>query len=175
MLRPIFTLLLATASLSAQVSYDRLLHAADTPQNWLNYSGSFLSQRYSTLDQITPGNVKNLEQQVDFSGALAGEIRSYAAGGGWHPVYGTGSQRYRRDGRRDRTHFLDLLLQPGAASAPVLRAGESRTCDSGRHLVHGNHRRAHRRGRCKERASAVEHARSRIPRRATPSPSRRWW
>jgi alcohol dehydrogenase (cytochrome c) len=66
MFRPIFTLLLAAASLSAQVSFDRLLHTSDTPQDWLNYSGGFLSQRYSALDQVTPGNVKNLEQKWIF-------------------------------------------------------------------------------------------------------------
>ena len=67
MLRPTFALFLAAASLSAQVSFDRLLHtAADTPQDWLNYSGGYLSQRYSALDQVTPGNVKNLEQKWIF-------------------------------------------------------------------------------------------------------------
>ncbi len=66
MLRPLFVLLLAASSLAAQVSFDRLLHAADTPQDWLNYSGGFLSQRYSALSQITPGNVQNLEQKWIF-------------------------------------------------------------------------------------------------------------
>src|SRR5580700_91236 len=66
MLRPLFALLLAAVSLPAQVSFDRLLHAGDTPQDWLNYSGGFLSQRYSALSQITPDNVKNLEQKWVF-------------------------------------------------------------------------------------------------------------
>jgi alcohol dehydrogenase (cytochrome c) len=66
MLRPLFALLLAASSLAAQVSFDRLLHAADTPQDWLNYSGGFLSQRYSELSQITPANVGNLEQKWIF-------------------------------------------------------------------------------------------------------------
>ena len=66
MFRPTFVLLLAAASLSAQVSFDRLLHASDTPQDWLTYSGSYFSQRYSPLDQVTPGNVKNLEQKWIF-------------------------------------------------------------------------------------------------------------
>jgi alcohol dehydrogenase (cytochrome c) len=66
MIRPTFFLILAAASLSAQVSPDRLLHASDTPQDWLTYSGSYLSQRYSALDQITPGNVGNLEQKWIF-------------------------------------------------------------------------------------------------------------
>jgi alcohol dehydrogenase (cytochrome c) len=66
MIRSIFALMLAAASLSAQVSFDRLLHANATPQDWLTYSGSFLSQRYSALDQVTPDNVKNLEQKWIF-------------------------------------------------------------------------------------------------------------
>ena len=50
------------ASLStAQVTWDRLLHADKEPQNWLTYSGTVSSQRYSLLDQITPANAKNLE------------------------------------------------------------------------------------------------------------------
>jgi len=45
----------------AQVTNERLLHASDEPQNWLTYSGSYASQRYSQLKQIDPANVKNLE------------------------------------------------------------------------------------------------------------------
>ena len=44
-----------------QVSLDRLLHPEREPQNWLTYSGSYSSQRYSSLDQITPANARNLE------------------------------------------------------------------------------------------------------------------
>jgi alcohol dehydrogenase (cytochrome c) len=54
------------ASLHAQVSFERLLRADREPQNWLTYSGTFLSQRYSQLAQITPDNVKNLEPQWVF-------------------------------------------------------------------------------------------------------------
>jgi alcohol dehydrogenase (cytochrome c) len=65
MVRPLLLILLA-GSLSAQVPYDRLLHAEREPQNWLTYNGSFLSQRHSALTQITPANVKNLELQWIF-------------------------------------------------------------------------------------------------------------
>jgi alcohol dehydrogenase (cytochrome c) len=54
-------LLLAAAGLPAQVTFDRILHAANEPRNWLTYSGSYGSQHYSLLNQITPANVKNLE------------------------------------------------------------------------------------------------------------------
>jgi alcohol dehydrogenase (cytochrome c) len=53
--------LLIPFSLCAQVTSDRLLHAADEPQNWLTYSGSYASQRYSSLQQVDAANVKNLE------------------------------------------------------------------------------------------------------------------
>src|SRR5689334_6505633 len=43
------------------VSFDRLLKANQEPQNWLVYSGSFMSQRYSPLNQITPANAKDLQ------------------------------------------------------------------------------------------------------------------
>src|SRR5579872_357933 len=48
-------------SLSAQVTFDRLVNAPKEPQNWLTYSGNLMSQRYTPLDQVTPQNVKNLE------------------------------------------------------------------------------------------------------------------
>ncbi|MGD1095967.1 MAG: PQQ-dependent dehydrogenase, methanol/ethanol family [Bryobacteraceae bacterium] len=55
-----------TASLWGQVSFDRILKAGQEPQNWLTYSGNVNSQRYSTLAQITPDNVKNLQLQWIF-------------------------------------------------------------------------------------------------------------
>ena len=56
----------AAATLPAQITPERLLNAAKEPQNWLMYSGTYNSQRYSTLSQITPANVKNLELQWIF-------------------------------------------------------------------------------------------------------------
>ena len=43
------------------VTWERLLAAADEPQNWLMYSGTFDSKRYSGLDQVHAGNVGSLE------------------------------------------------------------------------------------------------------------------
>jgi alcohol dehydrogenase (cytochrome c) len=56
-------LLLASYDLRGQVSSDRLVRAAAEARNWLTYSGTYESQRYSRLAQITPANVTNLEQQ----------------------------------------------------------------------------------------------------------------
>ena len=43
------------------MTFERLLNAAAEPQNWLSYSGSYLSQRHSALKQIRPSNVGELE------------------------------------------------------------------------------------------------------------------
>src|SRR5262245_30866178 len=56
-----FILAVLTSTLSAQVSFDRLLNADKEPQNWLTYSGSYSSWRYITLNQITSANAKDLQ------------------------------------------------------------------------------------------------------------------
>ena len=53
-------LMTLVAGLYAQVTYDRILHSQDEPQNWLTYSGNYGSWRYSKLDQVHAGNVANL-------------------------------------------------------------------------------------------------------------------
>ena len=42
------------------ISTERIRYAEREPQNWLTYSGSYFSQRYSALTQITRDNVKSL-------------------------------------------------------------------------------------------------------------------
>jgi alcohol dehydrogenase (cytochrome c) len=43
------------------VTWERLVNAADEPENWLMYSGTLDSQRFSGLDQINTSNVSGLE------------------------------------------------------------------------------------------------------------------
>jgi alcohol dehydrogenase (cytochrome c) len=52
---------LAECAAHGQVTFERLLNAQAEPQNWLTYSGSYLSQRHTPLRQIRPGNVRDLE------------------------------------------------------------------------------------------------------------------
>src|SRR5688572_6909289 len=61
--RVLLFIALTAGALQAQVSFERILRADQEPQNWLTYSGSFMSQRHSPLTQITTENVKNLELQ----------------------------------------------------------------------------------------------------------------
>ena len=45
---------------AVNVPFDRLLKATSEPQNWLTYSGSYMSQRHSGLTQVTADNAKDL-------------------------------------------------------------------------------------------------------------------
>ncbi len=49
------------------VTWERLVNAADEPYNWLMYSGTLDSQRYSRLDQIDSHNVAALELKWAYS------------------------------------------------------------------------------------------------------------
>jgi|GraSoiStandDraft_10_1057309.scaffolds.fasta_scaffold26889_1 alcohol dehydrogenase (cytochrome c) len=57
---------------SPDVPYQRLVNAAREPQNWFSYSGSYMSQRHSGLDQINPSNAKNLEQKWMYQSGVSG-------------------------------------------------------------------------------------------------------
>jgi alcohol dehydrogenase (cytochrome c) len=59
--RLLLLLLVLSGSMWAQVTPQKILNADKEPQNWLTYSGGYMSQRYSKLAQITPENVKNME------------------------------------------------------------------------------------------------------------------
>jgi alcohol dehydrogenase (cytochrome c) len=60
-LGPFALAVLAPLVARADVSYERLLRAGSEPQNWLTYSGSYASQRHSTLREIKPSNAASLE------------------------------------------------------------------------------------------------------------------
>jgi len=53
--------LLFAASLAGQVTYERILHASDTPGNWLTYSGTYSGHRFSNLKQINRANASQLK------------------------------------------------------------------------------------------------------------------
>jgi len=58
------------------VSYERLLNADRTPQDWLMYGGNFASQRYSRLKQIDRTNVQNLKAAWIYQPAQPGMIEA---------------------------------------------------------------------------------------------------
>src|SRR5579863_6832974 len=50
------------------VTYERLLKADQEPGNWLMYSHTYNGWRFSRLNQINTGNVKNLQVKWLFQG-----------------------------------------------------------------------------------------------------------
>lgn len=60
------------AQVTPDVSYERLLAANKEARNWLTYSGTYFSQRYSLLDQIKPSNVASLEQRWVYQTSVFG-------------------------------------------------------------------------------------------------------
>jgi glucose dehydrogenase len=75
-LRPICILILALAialpGFAQEPSWQRLINSDKEPQNWLSYGGNYAAHRYSSLNQITPANVKNLAPAWMFP---TGEVR----------------------------------------------------------------------------------------------------
>ena len=60
-LRVLALAIAAVASMEAQVTFERLLHADREPQNWMTFGGTYSGRHYSLLTQITPDNAKDLE------------------------------------------------------------------------------------------------------------------
>jgi alcohol dehydrogenase (cytochrome c) len=69
--------LLALASCPAvavgQVTFDRLTHASQEPQNWLTYSGGYFAHRFSPLDQINVKNGRSLAASWVYQTGAPGE------------------------------------------------------------------------------------------------------
>ena len=106
---------------SAQVTYDRMLRAASEPQNWLTYGGSYTSQRYSLLDQITPANVENLELKWVLQNQVFGAWQSTPLVVDGIMYVTQRPERRARARREDRPGLLALPLHAVARRARLLR------------------------------------------------------
>lgn len=69
-------LLAASTGVSSPVSYERLLSAANEPENWLTYSGRYSAWRYSALGQITTRTASKLAMQWAFQVADLGQFET---------------------------------------------------------------------------------------------------
>ncbi len=113
------------ASLNAQVTFDRLVRASQEPHNWLSYSGGYFSQRYTELAQITPDNVKNLESAWIYQltsrepTSTRFEVTPVVVDGIMYIVQPP-NDIIALDAVTGPS-VLDVLVQPVAAVAPVLR------------------------------------------------------
>jgi alcohol dehydrogenase (cytochrome c) len=69
-------LLLTGTTACPQVTYERLRTASREPQNWLTYSGTYASWRYSTLDQISTSNASRLSLEWAFQVGDLGQFET---------------------------------------------------------------------------------------------------
>ncbi|MFL5462105.1 MAG: PQQ-dependent dehydrogenase, methanol/ethanol family [Gemmatimonadales bacterium] len=64
-----------------QVTAQRIAAARNEPQNWLTYHGSYYAQRFSPLDQINAGNIKDLRVAWIFQSGVIGLVANPATYG----------------------------------------------------------------------------------------------
>jgi alcohol dehydrogenase (cytochrome c) len=68
----------AAPPVARRVTAERIANAASEPQNWLTYHGGYAGQRFSSLDQINAGNVKNLRVAWIFQNGVIGLVANPA-------------------------------------------------------------------------------------------------
>jgi len=113
----------ASSPADAQVTEQRLVNSAKEPQNWLNYSGGYFSQRHSTLNQITPANVKNLELKWIHQTRLTGtwQATPLVVDGvmyitGWNEIFALDATTGRQLWTYSEPHTEGLLGDAGSGS-----------------------------------------------------------
>jgi alcohol dehydrogenase (cytochrome c) len=128
LLMPALLVSTCLTAVAADVTSERLLNADKEPQNWLMVNKDYSSHRYSELDQINKGNVKNLH--VAFTVALGG-----VEGSGFNPLGGHQSTPlvndgfmyvvdawgavYRIDVRDPATARVTWMMDPGTNKADM--------------------------------------------------------
>src|SRR4051812_21896207 len=63
----------AEALAQVNVPFERIRASASEPGNWLTHGGDYSGHRYSTLDQLTPANVKDLKPAWVYQARDAGK------------------------------------------------------------------------------------------------------
>ena len=126
------------SSALAQVTWERLIKSASEPHNWLTYSGSTMSQRHSTLDQVTPANIERLEQKWVFQAESLQKFETTPlVVDGIMYLTQPSNDVVALDAKTGRIFWMYRYKQFSGREALLWR-GESRAGDSGRHAVHGD-------------------------------------
>jgi len=60
----------------AQVTFERLVHSAQEPQNWMTYSGDYAGKRFSALDQINLANAHTLVAKWVYQTGATGKLET---------------------------------------------------------------------------------------------------
>src|SRR5712664_259059 len=76
LLSSVFFAVNATGNACAQVTFKRLLHSSEEPQNWLTYSGDYAGRRFSALDEVKTANVRSLVVKWVFQTGATGKFET---------------------------------------------------------------------------------------------------
>jgi alcohol dehydrogenase (cytochrome c) len=136
--RSLRTLLLAGAALlsvapalAADVTPDRLANADREPQNWLMNHRTYDAQRYSPLDKINKGNVKELRlaYAVAIGGTSANESLESTplAEDGFLYVVDQWGVLYKIDARSGDAGRIVWRMDPGQEKVPLANRGAALT------------------------------------------------
>jgi alcohol dehydrogenase (cytochrome c) len=137
--------LVAAATLTAQysltVNKDRLINAANEPQNWLLMNGDYGSLRYSRLTQINRENVKNM--RMVWAMALGGmqDVGQNGPENEINPLIDNGFM-YTSDGW-GTIYKIDAAIRTAGKFAWVADPGRAARRQ---HLPHARHRALGRQG-----------------------------
>jgi glucose dehydrogenase len=156
MLRSLGLIALLTASFGAhaEVTADRLVDAASEPHNWLTYSGTYASQRHTSLRQIRASNVAELELKWIFQ---AQSLESFETTplvvDGVMYITEAPNTALALDAASGRV-FWRYQYDPFAGLSALLWAGQPRARDSRQYAFHGDARRA---AHCDRRDDRTRH------------------
>jgi alcohol dehydrogenase (cytochrome c) len=117
----------AAPALAADVTPDRLVNADREPQNWLMNHRTYDAQRYSPLDRINKGNVKDLRlaYAVAIGGTSANENLESTplAEDGFLYVTDQWGVLYKIDGRSGDAGRIVWRMDPGQEKVPLANRG----------------------------------------------------
>jgi alcohol dehydrogenase (cytochrome c) len=120
-------LLCVAPALAADVTPERLVNADREPQNWLMNHRTYDAQRYSPLDRINKGNVKNLRlaYAVAIGGTSANENLESTplAEDGFLYLTDQWGVLYKIDGRSGDAGRIVWRMDPGQEKVPLANRG----------------------------------------------------
>jgi alcohol dehydrogenase (cytochrome c) len=119
--------IVASPALAADVTPERLINADREPQNWLMNHRTYDAQRYSPLDKINKGNVKDLKlaYAVGIGGTSANENveATPLAEDGFLYIVDQWGVLYKIDARSGRTGRIVWRMDPGQEKLPLANRG----------------------------------------------------
>src|SRR6516165_4019977 len=115
------------SAIAADVTADRLANADKEPQNWLMNHRTYDAQRYSPLDKINKGNVKDLKlaYAVGIGGTSANENveATPLAEDGFLYIVDQWGVLYKIDARSGRAGRIVWRMDPGQEKVPLANRG----------------------------------------------------